>query len=237
MAVTLMELKQVLVDDALGMHDQIIARVLRRGKRRQADALQAETQRIKQALGMFATLGKALIEARDERREPWEAIEAAIPWERLCAMIDSVEALGKPRRLEPLGFVAAYYPQIRRYAPDLIEELDFQAAAGGEDVLAAIKLLRQMNATGRRKLPEEAPTAFVPPKWASFVHTEDGLNHHFYELCALSALRDHLRSGDIWVPGSRQYQDFERYLLGPDAFAELRAAGGTPVAIETDFVH
>jgi TnpA family transposase len=186
---------------------------------------------------MFTILGNALIEARDQSRDPWEAIEAAIPWERLCKMIDSVEVLGQPRRLEPLSFFEAYYPQIRRYAPDLIEELDFQAAAGGEDVFAAIKLLRQMNTTGRRKLPEDAPTSFIPPKWAPFVDAEDGLNRHYYELCALSALRDRLRSGDIWVPGSRQYQHFERYLLGADAFAELRAAGEAPVAVETDYAR
>jgi TnpA family transposase len=237
MAVTLLELKQVLVDDALGMHDRIIARVLRRGKRRQADALQADAKGIKQALGMFATLGKALIQARDQQREPWEAIEAAIPWDRLCTMIEGIEALGQPRRLDPLGFVEAYYPQIRRYAPALLEQFDFQAALGGEDVLAAIELLRQMNATGRRKLPEDAPTSFVPAKWEPFVRTDDGLDRRYYELCALSELRDQLRSGDIWVPGSRQYQDFERYLLGPDAFAELRAASEAPVAVETDFAR
>jgi TnpA family transposase len=235
MAVTLLELKQALVDDALGMHDRIIARVLRRGKRRQADALQADTKRIKQALGMFATLGKALIDARDQRREPWDAIEGAIPWERLCAMIEVVEDLGKPRRLDPLGFIETHYPQIRRYAPAMLEEFDFQAAAGGENVLAAIELLRSMNATGKRKLPKEAPTSFVAAKWEPFVRMRDGLDRRYYELCALSGLRDHLRSGDIWVPGSRQYQDFERYLLGPDAFAELLAAGEAPVAVETDF--
>ena len=92
-----------------------------------------------------------------------------------------------------------------------------------------------MNVTGKRKLPEDAPTSFVPEKWEPFVRADDGLNRHYYEMCALSALRDRLRSGDIWVPGSRQYQDFERYLLGRDAFVKLREAGEAPVAVEADF--
>jgi hypothetical protein len=78
MAVTLLELEQALVDDALGMHDRIIARVLRQGKQRQAEALQSDAKQIKQALGMFATLGKALIAARDQQCEPWESIEAVL---------------------------------------------------------------------------------------------------------------------------------------------------------------
>ena len=72
--------------------------------------------------------------------------------------VDVIEALGQPRRLDPLGFIETYYPQIRRYAPALLEQFDFQAAPGGEDVLAAIDLLRRMNATGKRKLPENAPS-------------------------------------------------------------------------------
>jgi len=117
----------------------------------------------------------------------------------------------------------------------MLKELDFHATAGGEDVLAAIRLLEDLNATGKRKLPEDAPMSFVSSKWEPFVRTTDGLDRHYYELCALSRLRDHLRSGDIWIPGSRQYQDFERYLLGSEAFGELRVAKEIPVAVETDF--
>jgi hypothetical protein len=235
MAVTLLDLEKALVDDALDMHDRIMTRVLRQGKQRQAETLQSDAKQIKQALGMFASLGKALIEARDQQREPWESIEAVLSWDALCSMIDTIETLGQPRRLDALGYVDAFYPQIRRYAPTMLKELDFQAAAGGEDVLAAIRLLETMNATGKRKLAEDAPMSFVSSKWEPFVRTGDGLDRHYYELCALSGLRDHLRSGDIWIPGSRQYQDFERYLLGSEAFDELRVAREVPVAVEADF--
>ncbi len=186
---------------------------------------------------MFTVLGRALIDARARQHEPWAVVEAAVPWDQLCAMIDGIEILGQPRRLDPLGFIKAYYPQIRRYAPALLEQFDFQAAPGGEEVLAALDLLKEMNATGKRKLPEDAPTSFVTARWEPFVRAGEGLDRHYYELCALSALRDRLRSGDIWVPGSCQYRDFEHYLLGKGTFAELRAANETPVAIETDFAR
>jgi len=38
----------------------------------------------------------------------------------------------------------------------------------------------------------------------------------------------------MWVPGSRQFKDFEEYLLRRERFAELRDARALPVAIETD---
>lgn len=36
----------------------------------------------------------------------------------------------------------------------------------------------------------------------------------------LLALRDALRSGDVWVPGSRRYADPTAYLLGPSQLAD-----------------
>jgi hypothetical protein len=44
------------------------------------------------------------------------------------------------------------------------------------------------------------------------VFTEAGLDRRYYELCALTELRNALRAGDIWMPGSRQFKDFEDYL-------------------------
>jgi len=41
-------------------------------------------------------------------------------------------------------------------------------------------------------------------------------------------------AGDIWVDGSRQYQDFESYLIPEPTFALLKAEGPLPVAIDTD---
>jgi len=57
------------------------------------------------------------------------------------------------------------------------------------------------------------PTGFVKPRWRPHVYASGGVDRHFYELCALAELRDRLRAGDIWVTGSRQYRDFETYLI------------------------
>ncbi|MCS6040309.1 hypothetical protein LNP20_30090 [Klebsiella pneumoniae subsp. pneumoniae] len=52
--------------------------------------------------------------------------------------------------------------------------------------------------------------------------TDTGIDRRYYELCALSELKNALRSGDIWVQGSRQFKDFEDYLVPPAKFASLK---------------
>ncbi|WP_411911284.1 hypothetical protein [Acinetobacter baumannii] len=52
--------------------------------------------------------------------------------------------------------------------------------------------------------------------------SRDGDSRKFYEICALSELKNALRSGDIWVKGSRQFRDFDDYLLPAEKFAALK---------------
>jgi hypothetical protein len=42
-------------------------------------------------------------------------------------------------------------------------------------------------------------------------------------LCVPVAVRDGLRSGDVYVPGSRRYADPASFLLTPEAWAPQRA--------------
>ena len=45
---------------------------------------------------------------------------------------------------------------------------------------------------------------------------------HDWELCVLLCLRDVLRSGDVYVPGSRRYAYPVAYLISRDAWAQQR---------------
>jgi hypothetical protein len=95
-------------------------------------------------------------------------------------------------------------------------------------------VLRELNISGKRLLPQDAPTAFVKPRWPTRVFEAEGaLNRHFYELCVLSELLDRLRSGDVWVRGSREYRDFETYLIPAETFEKMLEAP-LPLSGDTD---
>jgi len=99
------------------------------------------------------------------------------------------------------------------------------AAAG---LLDAVEILRGLNATGAGRVPADAPTGFVPARWRGYLETAATSDNtsafrHYWELCALLALRDGLRTGDVFVPGSRRYSDPAAYLLTPDKWGLQRA--------------
>lgn len=60
---------------------------------------------------------------------------------------------------------------MRRYTPELLDVLKLKAAPAAQAVLDAIDLVRAMNATGSRKVPEDAPTSFIKARWKPLVFT------------------------------------------------------------------
>jgi len=64
--------------------------------------------------------------------------------------------------------------------------------------------------------------------------TDAGIDRRHYELCALSELKNALRSGDVWVEGSRQFKNFNEYLLPAQKFAALKGADELRLAVDSD---
>ena len=96
------------------------------------------------------------------------------------------------------------------------EELFIQELRGApimKPLLAAIETLKAVNASGARRLPDDVPTDFIRRRWEPHVRPDGVVDRKLYELCAMSELKNALRSGDVWVAGSRQFRDFDEYLL------------------------
>lgn len=90
----------------------------------------------------------------------------------------------------------------------MLEAFAFRAPPVAQRVLDGVNTIKGMNAANARSIPKGVPTGFIKPRWEQYVVKDDGIDWRFYELCALSELKNALRSGDIWVPGSRQFKDF-----------------------------
>ncbi|UOQ69922.1 Tn3 family transposase [Hymenobacter volaticus] len=225
------------LDELLGLHDRIIGKVFNAAKNKHQQQFQAAGKAINQQLRLFGQIGQALLTARTTGADPFAAIESVLPWEDFTASVGEAQHLAQPADFDFLHRVSEHYATVRRYAPAFLAALPLRAAPAVRSLLAAIDVLRRLNATGARKLPADAPTAFISKRWQKLMRTADGLDRRHYELCALAELKNALRSGDMWVVGSRQFKDFEEYLVPAQPFAALLAAGVLPLAVEANGEH
>ncbi len=157
-----------------------------------------------------------------------------MPWSKFESTVADANSLAQPEEFDYLALLGARYTNVRKFAPLLLTEFEFHAAPAAADLLQGLELLRELNASGKRTLPDVVPSSFVKPRWRPYVFKKaESVDRHYYELCALSELRDRLRAGDVWVRGSRQYRDFETYLIPKITFAEMKKES-LPLDVDTD---
>lgn len=223
----------VLTDEALEMHERFLGQQFKKAERKHLGRLQENGKAINNTLKRYASLGRALIKAKSQNADPFAAVEAVLPWNELTASVAEAEKLAQPGEFDSLALITNSYPVLRRYAPRFIDAFEFRSSPASEQLMKAVELLRELNKTGARKVPDDAPRGFVRPRWERHVLTSDGIDRRFYETCVLSELGKSLRAGDLSVAGSRRYRDFDDYLLPAQTYAAMRTAG-LPLAIELD---
>jgi len=223
----------VLTDEALEMNERFLGQQFKKAERKHLGKFQGNGKAINEALKRYAALGRALIEARAQNADLFGAVESVFTWNELITSVAEAEKLAQPGEFDALALITDSYPVLRRYAPQFMDAFEFRSSPVSEALLTAVELLRELNKTGARKLPDNAPLGFIRPRWQRHVFTNDGLDRRFYETCVLSELGKSLRAGDLWVAGSRRYQDFDDYLLPAQSYAAMRTAG-LPLAIELD---
>ena len=154
-------------------------------------------------------------------------------WSKFESTVAEAQTLAQPEEFDYLALLDGRYGSVRKFAPALLAHFEFHAAPAAADLLQAPIVLRDLNVSGKRNLPEHVPTGFVKPRWRPRVFADGGVDRRFYEICALAELRDRLRAGDIWVTGSRQYRDSETYLIPVATFAVMRQEP-LPLDIDTN---
>lgn len=126
-----------------------------------------------------------------------------------------------------LELMEARFAHIRSFAPHVLGALSFQSTLAPSEVLSAVRLLQTMNSQDRRHVPDNAPVGFVPSRWRPYLDDaraagNENAYKHYWELCVLFALRGAIRSGEIWIEGSRRYSNLASYLIPAQTWPDKR---------------
>ncbi len=234
LAAVILELQATITDEIIDQNDRIIGSLFGKAKRSHEQQFQQSGKEINAKVRLLFRIGQALIQAKQAGTDAFAAIEDVIPWETFTKSVSEAQSLSQSEDFDYLHLIGDNYSQVRRYAPAFLETLTMHAAPAAKEILKAVKLLKELNITKLRKVPDDAPIDFVRKRWRPLIFTDEGINRRYYELCLLSELKNSLRSGDIWVQGSRQFKDFNEYLLPSSRFLEMKESGRLALAIDCD---
>ena len=217
-----------ITDEIIDLHDKIIEKLFSAAKNTHQKQFQQSGKAINNQMLLYSKIGQALLYAKQNETDPFAAIESVISWEDFETSITEVQSLTQPESFDYLDLMGSHYSTLRRYVPAFLDVLKIQATPSSKDILAGIEVLRRLNAENTRKLPDDTPTSFVKKRWKDVVFKGKDIDRRYYELCLLSELKNVLRSGDVWVEGSRQFKDFNTYLIPLEKFNELKQNQALP---------
>ena len=228
---SVLDLETRLTDAVLNMMDKLIGGLFARARKAHERRYVAGTRNVSRLMRLFHNTIEALGTARNNEREAFTVVDETVGWAKLLRVQDEVRELADLAGENPLQGAADRYLTLRKFAPELIEALEFKAARAHDPTLSAIRLLRDLNRSGKRAIPADAPMPFRKD-WKQLISEQGQPNRRLYEIAVFATLRDRLRSGDVWVERSSNYRRFDSYLLPAAAVPAIAAELGLPVTAD-----
>jgi TnpA family transposase len=229
------EIETSLTDAALAMFDKMLGAVFRRADRAHRDNVVDRAETLDASARALLDMAKAMLAAKANNEDQVAAVERALGWERLKTLVAETETAVADTRPDNLGEVVERYASVRRMSPVILGAFVFRSWKGNDPLLAALDVVRELHASGAKKLPSRAPTGFLRPAWRKLVKTDAATDRRAYEVAVMTTLRERLQSGDVWIEGSRAFRAFDDFLLPRDAFENRRKAGELGLVVPDRF--
>jgi TnpA family transposase len=223
----LLETRKVLLDHLVKMHDQYVMEMDRQAKNIYEKQHREFRKRQKKAIDTVLDTTDILLDWPDDhplsKAELWLQVDE-------IKLRESCEDLRAFKRLEERGYGAlllARYPSLRKYFAEFIH-LPFFAQPGSETLMQAVLIVRQLDCGELKKLPHNAPTTFVPQELRRGLKDDAGhINRNAWEMGLALAIKDALRSGDLYLPESKQHVSFWDLTLSETRWQEMRNSAHT----------
>jgi len=125
---------------------------------------QASGREVAQFMRPFSWVIEAVDQARAEGGDAIDRIDAQVGWAKLFDAKPKVDALAALAGVDPL-VNAADRAAPRRFATTFLEQVRSKVGTGGAPLLKTLAIPRDLNRTGRREVPADAPLPFASTRW------------------------------------------------------------------------
>ena len=218
----LLERRKSLLDHLVMMHDQYVVEMCRKSKNIYENKHRKFRKRQKKAIDMVLQVTDLILDwprgHSFSKDKLWQQVEEK-------KLKDSLDDLRIFKRLEERGYgdlLLARYPSLRKYFADFIH-LPFAAEHGNDCLIQAIEIIRKLDSGKLNRIPDDAPISFVPKELRRALKDHDGsINRNAWEIGLALAIKDGLRSRNLYLPQSKHYVSFWNLTLCDNHWAEVR---------------
>lgn len=230
----LIKLGQKLTDDAVTMFIKLIGRLLSKANNRKKQRHMNARMETSRALKLFLDTIVALQNANDADEDALRVINREVGWHKLLQIKPNLEAMVENSDTSPLATAAEQYANVRKFAGVFLQTFTFHSHRKHDPLLAAISTLKGLYTEGRRVLPDRMPVGHLGSSEKKLIFVDGKPDRRLYEIATLAHLRDRLRSGDVWVDGSRSFRPIDEHLMPKPAFVAMKDEGKLGLGVQGD---
>lgn len=218
----LLETRKQLLDHLAKMHENYIIELMRECKNAHQKQLNKLRRRKKKAVDVVLTSNDSLLAWPDDQPFYKSDIWSKVGEQRYKSSLTTLRAY---QYLEDYGYsnlLLKRYPNLRKYFSSFIH-LPFDVEVGNEAMLEALQLLRLLDSGDLARLPDDVTTSFVPSELAIALRDDKGkINRNTWELGLALEMKEALRSGDLYLPQSKQHVSFWNLVLSKRKWEALK---------------
>ncbi len=232
----LYQLHEEVLDELVELFDRLLQNITSRADRKLVEIQQEIARLAGDKIKLLQVLVKILLDPTVSDEELRTAVYKLMPEAKLRLTSDECERISEPLDENYFKLIGKRYGYLRQFIPTFLNALPVGGNAETAGLREAVEILRELDESGKRRVPDNAPLDFISSKkWLKYIFDDqDRINRRYYELCVLFELRAKLRSGDIWVEGSRRYARLDSYLIPAEEWTTMRPAVCNLLALPED---
>ena len=202
------------IDQLVDMFDKILTRTQRQAQEDIDERMRRHRELIRQSLTSLQAMGSVLLDESVPDAEVRAAVFERVSQQDLRGYVEEVEEWVAGRSSDPFHGVVRRYGQLRKFTPALVSALQLRQDTETKGAcLRALEVLEELNATGRRKLPQGVPMDFVPKRLEPIVVSGSRPDRRAWECALLLRVRDELRSGNVSVDHSKRFGPLDSFFM------------------------
>lgn len=212
------------VDQAVLMFSKLLTKMETKASAALDEAMREERKSIRRGLAALAVLGPLLLDETIPETEIRERFFEAIPREDFVERVALATEWVSGRKSDHLHMIVDRYRTLRKYSPAFLDAIAMQQEGRGDDgpTLEALRTLRELNASNKRKVPADVPTEFLSKRWQALVGSGEDISRPAWECAVLLKARDDIRTGNIAVEHSKRFGHLDDLFVPEEQWVAAR---------------
>jgi hypothetical protein len=226
LACFLHQLRDETVDHMLDMYFKLITKIYRVCQGKIDSEMLRKRKDIKITLRMFTEISHILLDEAIPELGIRTVIFDKVNKEEMQLQVSESEPLLKGKWSHVFKLVVARFPYLRRFAPRLLEYVDFESAPKnkqGARIIKAVRVLREMNLENTSTLPKDVPLDFIPTKQKILVAPDGIVDRASWECALLTAVRDDTKAGNLSVKNSKRHGRISDFYMPKTEWEKYRS--------------